>query len=900
MPKDTVSIGNRGNWSKISSVFNSSDVTNKFLKDHATDLLGGDDPKKLLDVVHKLDTTEIANLNKKAQILKKSQSEIAKLEIDHQIKIAKMDSERYKILRDLIVEQKKFELEKQEFDKEHEAAAIKRQNELDQIEEQKRRDQILFDEKHHDWKLAELNLEEQKRRDQVLFDEKHHDWKFAELKEQNRIEKEHRDNMAEIEKSSYKYKLQQQERLNKLEEAQKKLESVKSNVKAPYENKKIEKQTQGAETYTNAYESVTSSLSGLTEKLPSALQGLGSIFTDGVGSMAGAMAALPGALGGMLLEIGGKLLSDLTKSIDNTIDRYVEKQEKNTYALTGTGRQLNEIADNLNNTFAASRLVKQEAVYTNVSNLLQAGIVYNVEQRAFLQTIANDMGAIFNPQMGSFPRLIRLQQKDTSSNRLALEYSLKEFLNSSYENSEYIKDQFQTVSDALVEAQSLMSSQSGVELESVVQKWIGSMSSVGLSEGSINQLAKAIGDLGSGNINALSGSGMGNLVIMGASQAGLSYADLLTRGLTASDTDNLMRGIVQYIASMGDNTSNVVKSEYARIFGLQVSDIVAAKNLGEAKSLTQNLNTNINTLLSTYGKMVPLQTQFSNILENFMYTLGTNVAANTSDYLGYKGARLVDQFAEVISSSGGFLGNLIGGGLKLASGVGTIVSLLKPAARTLGDLIESWKIDAGSGVDSLVNQFNNLGSGVEDLKEKITATGAGLDNRYTGESTSSSIQYDAQQGSFDESGVKTSVASDTTDILKSVRTSGMNVDAEVIDADETYVDQQELYKSIKSYINDSAIPFFDRQAFNTYTRISEAANTVTIGANETTTYIKDMLTITAINSENIYSLLLNWFTMGQSGRAGTSLFEDEENTLTQTYKDVFGYGVPEDAGSTGQ
>ena len=128
----------------------------------------------------------------------------------------------------------------------------------------------------------------------------------------------------------------------------------------------------------------------------------------------------------------------------------------------------------------------------------------------------------------------------------------------------------------------------------------------------------------------------------------------------------------------------------------------------------------------------------------------------------------------------------------------------------------------------------------------------------------------------------------------------MNVDAEVIDADETYVDQQELYKSIKSYINDSAIPFFDRQAFNTYTRISEAANTVTIGANETTTYIKDMLTITAINSENIYSLLLNWFTMGQSGRAGTSLFEDEENTLTQTYKDVFGYGVPEDAGSTGQ
>jgi hypothetical protein len=174
------------------------------------------------------------------------------------------------------------------------------------------------------------------------------------------------------------------------------------------------------------------------------------------------------------------------------------------YGLIGTGKQLSSVTDNIQKSFAMSSIVKQENVYSNVQSLLEEGIVYNVEQRAFLATIANDMGAIFDPKRGSFTRLINLQRVDTSANRLALEHSLKEFLNRNYENSEYIKQSFQQVSDSLIEAQSLMNAQARMELESVVQKWLGSLTSVGLSSSTAQSIATALGQLGSGNINALS------------------------------------------------------------------------------------------------------------------------------------------------------------------------------------------------------------------------------------------------------------------------------------------------------------------------------------------------------------------------------------------------------------
>ena len=78
--------------------------------------------------------------------------------------------------------------------------------------------------------------------------------------------------------------------------------------------------------------------------------------------------------------------------------------------------------------------MRQEKVFEKLGSLVSSGITYNVEQRAFLQTLASDIDMVFNAQDGSLTQLIRLQNQDLSSNRMAIEYSLQKFLNQNYQN----------------------------------------------------------------------------------------------------------------------------------------------------------------------------------------------------------------------------------------------------------------------------------------------------------------------------------------------------------------------------------------------------------------------------------------------------------------------------------
>ena len=69
-------------------------------------------------------------------------------------------------------------------------------------------------------------------------------------------------------------------------------------------------------------------------------------------------------------------------------------------------------------------------MYKNLTELIKAGISENVEQRAFLETISDDLNLLLDTQTGSLARLIRLQDASIAENRVAIEYSLREFLKS--------------------------------------------------------------------------------------------------------------------------------------------------------------------------------------------------------------------------------------------------------------------------------------------------------------------------------------------------------------------------------------------------------------------------------------------------------------------------------------
>ena len=161
--------------------------------------------------------------------------------------------------------------------------------------------------------------------------------------------------------------------------------------------------------------------------------------------------------------------STLTGSIDKTLKTYLDAQQSMAAHLSGSSTSLSGVLNQLQSTLSTSNIVKQEEVFKNVGSLLKSGITYNVEQRAFLQTLANDIDMVFNAENGTLTQLIRLQNRDLSSNRMAIEYSLQKFLNQNYETSEYIKQAFTGVSEALLTSQSTMTARDAVDFEGTVQ-----------------------------------------------------------------------------------------------------------------------------------------------------------------------------------------------------------------------------------------------------------------------------------------------------------------------------------------------------------------------------------------------------------------------------------------------
>ena len=141
------------------------------------------------------------------------------------------------------------------------------------------------------------------------------------------------------------------------------------------------------------------------------------------------------------------------------------------------------------------------------------------------------------------------------------------------------------------------------------------MYSAGMNKGTIDSLAAALNELGSGDISHL-GSGISNLVLMGAARAGLDYGALLNNGLTPEITDKLMQSIASYMQEMGANQSNVVRSQLGNLFGVSITDIIASNNL--RASTTGNVSSDIGELFDDYNSFITKGTGLKNSIANML------------------------------------------------------------------------------------------------------------------------------------------------------------------------------------------------------------------------------------------------------------------------------------------
>lgn len=421
-------------------------------------------------------------------------------------------------------------------------------------------------------------------------------------------------------------------------------------------------------------------------------------------------------------------MSDMAKQLEKKIDDIASYKSFIDTRLQGSsneqyaGSYWDQLVRDMTEIGAINPYYKQEDFANNIKSLVDRGISFDLKQRAFLMTIQEKIANTFDVADGTLLRLVRIQQEDSTAGRLGMESALNTFLNNMYENTEYLKNVADGVRSSLEEMQSLMQGEEATEVEYQVQKWLGSLYSVGMSQNAVNSISTSLGQIAAGQIEGLVNGGTGNLLVMAANEAGLSIADILTDGLDADETNKLLQSAVNYLAELAEssNNNNVVQQQLADVFGVKASDLKAATNLTSqnsvsniySNSMTYNdMLSQLNYMAGSMGSRTSIAELMTNFWENGMYSLAGSMASNPVSYFIYKMASVLD------SAAGGIdlpFVSVLGSGVDLNT---TVSDLMRVAAVGTGIL---------GSIGPLISSLGSSFSGQAMLNKLGIGTGSGL------------------------------------------------------------------------------------------------------------------------------------------------------------------------------
>ena len=428
-------------------------------------------------------------------------------------------------------------------------------------------------------------------------------------------------------------------------------------------------------------------------------------------------------------------LSDIAKQLEKKIDNiasfkgFIDTRLQGSSNEQYAGSYWDQLVRDMTEVGAFTPFYKQENFANNIKTLVDRGIAFDLKQRAFLMTIQEKIADTFDVANGTLLRLVRIQQEDSSAGRLGMESALNSFLNSMYENTEYLRSVAEGVRASLEEMESLMQGAEATEVEYQVQKWLGSLYSVGMSQNAVNSISTSLGQIAAGQIEGLINGGAGNLLVMAANEANLSIADILTNGLDSSKTNKLLEAAVNYLAELAESSDDnqVVQQQLANVFGVKASDLKAATNLtvqNSVSSIYEETKTYNDMLSQLYmmadsmGSRTSRAEKLTNLWDNGQYSLAGSMASNPVSYFIYKMASLLD------SAAGGIdlpFVNVMGFGVDLNTTVSDLMRVAAVGTGILGSI--------GPLISSLGSSFsgqamlNKLGFSAESGLE-ITPRGS--------------------------------------------------------------------------------------------------------------------------------------------------------------------------------
>ncbi len=430
-----------------------------------------------------------------------------------------------------------------------------------------------------------------------------------------------------------------------------------------------------------------SKLFGNLTSMGSSMSSMGESMKGMGGSMGGAMAALQ--IVNKVLEAIRSVLGLINDTVQKGIDQSITNQKQYLGPISArlqtftsdSAQGYKDLSYEIRNVFTNSRYINQQDMLKNLSSLVEQGIGYNLEDRAYLMTITDRTVKTFDLLDANLNRMIRLQQTDLSRPQMGLEAKLTKFLNTQFEDTSYLNSLYDTVTAALIDATSQMSHEETTGYLYNVQKWLSSLYAVGISDSAINTIAQGLNYLGSGNVSQLTGNDtLNTLFAMSAQRAGLSYAQLLTTGVSEENVDKLLRSMVEYLQSIAENTSSeVLRSEYGRVFGgLSVSDLRAIQNLTE-KDLTNIDSTSLSyegaykevtEQIKAVAGRTSIASQVENMFNNIVYSIGAQVAENEDLYKTWVMSSLIEQLGDVFGEAiPGVVGDILANGTAVVTGL---------------------------------------------------------------------------------------------------------------------------------------------------------------------------------------------------------------------------------------
>lgn len=455
-----------------------------------------------------------------------------------------------------------------------------------------------------------------------------------------------------------------------------------------------------------------------------------------------------------------RTLNSVSSSLKNTFDSNIKQiasyQSRINTRLQGTGltwQGRSGISSRLSGVVGVSPYLQTSKLYENVDTLVSSGVAYNLEQRAFLMTISDKIASTFNAANGTLLQIIRLQQSDSTAARLGMENVLTKYLNSTFKSTEYLNDAFTSVQEAIYEATSQFTASGSIGFEYQVQKWLGSLYSVGMSRSTVSTIASGLGMLGSGNIEGLTGNtALMSLFGLSASRAGMDLGSLIENGITESGVNKLMESMVKYLAEISEQNNLVVRAQYANLLGISVSDLRAASNLASsaAKISKSSLSASgaqsaLMSAMGSIGSRMSTGELMSNVYENFLYSMAQGVAGSPALYGVWQSANLIDELlggipTPVISAMGTFadMGTSLSSLMRLGALGGGILS-------SAGSLINSLTKGTAGGFNAagMLNALSEFSSTTVRRGSPITTGGENI--------SESSYTYLANEGSAKDS-----------------------------------------------------------------------------------------------------------------------------------------------------